>query len=115
MNVLVIMIKLTIIMVLVAVSLYSTYAYVKKHRVVIKAKYKFQPYGCGEELTREQVSIGSRELYWSVVSKVFNKLYTVLREKIHTGILSDWLSLMTVFLTVMVLILVILSLIGVFG
>ncbi len=115
MNVLVVMVKLTIIMVLVAVSLYSTYAYVKKHRRVVEAKYKFQPYGCGEELTREQVSVGSKGLYWSVVSKVFNKLYMVLREKIHTGVLGDWFSLMIVFLVVMVLILVVLSLVGVFG
>ncbi len=115
MNVLIVMIKLTVIMILVALSLYSTYIYVRKHRGIIKAKYKFQPYGCGEELTREQVSVGSRGLYWSVVSKVFNKLYMILREKIHTGVLGDWFSLMIIFLVVIVIVLIALSLIGVFG
>lgn len=115
MEVFVVMLKLTAIMLLVAILLYSTYAYIKRHRKTIITEYKVQPYGCGEALRSEQVSVTSRSLYWSVISKVFRNLYMILRNKVHTGVLGDWFTLMVLFLAVLVVVLTLITLVLVLG
>lgn len=115
MEVFIVMLKLTIIMLLVTILLYSTYAYIRRHRKTTITEYKVQPYGCGEALSSEQVSVTSRSLYWSIISKVFKNLYTVLRNKIHTGILGDWFTLMVSFLAILVVALTLIALIFVLG
>ncbi len=115
MDVLLVMVELTVIMLIVSTLLYSTYAYIRRYRRTIITKYKIQPYGCGEELSRDQVSVGSRNLYWSITYNVFRKLYQLLRDKIHTGILDDWFVLMVLFLFLITITFIALSLIGVFG
>ena len=110
MYVFIVMLKLTAIMVLAALLLYTTYIYVKRHRRVIITEYKIQPYGCGEALTKEQVSVTSKGLFWSIVSKVFRNLYTILRDRIHTGVLSDWFVLMVLFMAITLIVLTLIAL-----
>lgn len=111
MYVLIVMLKLTAIMVLTALLLYTIYIYIKKRRRIIITEYKIQPYGCGEALTKEQISITSRGLFWSIVYKVFKDMYVVLRDRIHTGVLSDWFVLMVLFMAIALITLTLIALI----
>jgi len=115
MYVFIVMLKLTAIMVLAALLLYTTYMYVKRHRRVIITEYKIQPYGCGEALTREQVSVTSKSLFWSIVYKVFKSMYAVLRDRIHTGVLSDWFILMILFMAIALIVLTLIALVFAIG
>ncbi len=113
MHIYVIMLQTTLVMIIVALMLYSTYIYVRKHRKVIPAPEKFKPYACGEDSSVETISVSSRNLYWAVISSVFKKLYQNLREKLHTGILNDWFISMILYLTIIFIVLVLIALMGV--
>lgn len=113
MHIYVIMLQTTLAMIIIALLLYSTYLYVRKHRKVIPAPEKFKPYACGEDASVETISVSSRNLYWAVISSVFKKLYRSLREKLHTGILNDWFISMVLYLTILFIVLVIIALLGV--
>ncbi len=113
MQIYVIMLQTTLAMIIVALLLYSTYLYVRKHRKVVSAPEKFKPYACGEDTSVETVSVSSRNLYWAVISSVFKKLYRGLREKLHTGILNDWFISMVLYLTILFIVLVLIALLRV--
>jgi phosphotransferase system glucose/maltose/N-acetylglucosamine-specific IIC component len=63
-------------------------------------------YLCGEseEDFKNSLSPGSSVLFWGV-PYIFRKYYYVVRDKIHTGVLDDWFSLMTPFLVILPIIL----------
>lgn len=52
-----------------------------------------EPYLCGEGFDdfRSNFSVGSINLFWGSTSATLKKFYYVLVERVHTGILNDWL------------------------
>ncbi|RLF07697.1 MAG: hypothetical protein DRJ60_02100 [Thermoprotei archaeon] len=68
---------------------------------------KRKPFACGESIPPSKTSLPDMSMYAIVWRRVFQSLYTTLRDKLHTGILSDWLVWMFIFMVVIVIVLVV--------
>ena len=68
---------------------------------------KRRPFACGEAIPPVKTGVPDMGMYMIVWRKVFQSLYRGLRDKIHTGILSDWLVWMFIFMVVIVIVLIV--------
>ena len=93
----------TISMVIIASSFYSLYLLVKTIRKVHVTAEKVKIYACGEDLPVDKASVSGLNFYWGVVRKSLRSLYAIIRDKMHTGILSDWLFFMSFWLVIIVI------------
>jgi len=93
MYVLILTILTTALMLLVGLIILASYLVVRRKG---SSKSGSEPYLCGESMDdfKTFISVGSSNLYWGSVSAILKKFYEVLRDKIHTGVLNDWLVLM---------------------
>lgn len=63
---------------------------------------KRRPFVCGELIPQPRTGLPDSGMYTAVWRLVFKSLYASLRNRVHTGILSDWLTWMIVFMVIMV-------------
>jgi len=68
---------------------------------------KRRPFACGEALRPTETGVPDASMYWAVWRKLFRSFYNTIRDKIHTGILSDWLFWMFIFLVLLAIVLVV--------
>ncbi len=94
MDVLTLTVFTTTLMLLVGLIVLVSYLVVRKEG---SSKSGSEPYLCGESMDdfKAYISVGSSNLYWGSVSAILKKFYEVLRDRVHTGILNDWLVLMS--------------------
>lgn len=64
---------------------------------------KQRPFVCGESIPQPKTGLPDSSMYTAIWRLTFKTLYLVLRARLHTGILNDWLTWMLVFMVVMVL------------
>lgn len=93
----------TLSMVIIASSFYSLYLLVKSIRRVHVTPEKIKIYACGEDLPVNKASVSGLNFYWGVVKRSLRSLYATIRDKMHTGILSDWLFFMSLWLVIIVI------------
>jgi hypothetical protein len=93
MDVLTLTIFTTTLMLLVGLIILTSYLMIRREG---SSKSGLDPYLCGESIDdfKAYISVGSNNLYWGSVSATLKKFYEVLRDKLHTGVLNDWLVLM---------------------
>ena len=93
------------LMVLLALIMLLTYLIVRK-RI---SQDGSGPYLCGEDSKdfSSTLSVGSLNFYWGSIASVLRKFYEVIRDKVHTGVLNDWLSFMSIWLSIAVVVLLI--------
>lgn len=63
---------------------------------------KRKPFTCGESVPQSKTGLPDTSMYTAVWRLVFRSLYTTLRNKVHTGVLSDWLTWMLIFMVIMI-------------
>jgi len=68
---------------------------------------KRKPFACGEVLPESKTGLPDPHVYTAVWRDVFKSLYRGLRDKLHTGVLSDWLVWMFIFMVIVVVVLVV--------
>jgi len=90
----------------VAIILYLLYLYARSKAPRKPIGDKLSIYACGESYPERKASVADVNLFVAVWKNLFRSLYGRLREGFHTGILSDWLVWMYVFLALMLFILV---------
>ncbi|MCC6022270.1 MAG: hypothetical protein LM560_04005 [Desulfurococcaceae archaeon] len=103
MDVLTLTVLTTGLMLLVGLIILISYLIVRRES---SSKSGLEAYLCGESMDdfKNHISLGSSNLYWGSVSAVLKKFYDVLRDKIHTGILNDWLVFMSLWFFIAVII-----------
>jgi len=69
-----------------------------------KSNEKRKPFACGESISSLKTGLPDAGLYTAVWRLVFKSLYNTLRDRLHTGILSDWLMWMLIFMVVIVVV-----------
>lgn len=86
------------LMLVVALITYLLYLSVKK--VGSSSGSSSEPYLCGEgvEDFRSSISVGSTNLFWGSTSVNLRGFYSVVRNRIHTGVLNDWFFYMGIWL-----------------
>lgn len=96
------------LMVLLTLIMLLTYLAVRR-RV---SQSGLEPYLCGEDSKdfSNTLSVGSINLYWGSVASVLRRFYEVIRDGVHTGMLNDWLSFMSVWLALATVVLLIATL-----
>jgi len=99
----------TFVITLVLVILLIAYGLsVRATRAVMRSsEEKRRPFACGELLRPSETGVPDASMYWAIWRKLFRSLYNTLRDKIHTGVLSDWLFWMIIFMAVLVIALVV--------
>ena len=99
----------TFVITLVLVILLIAYGLsVRATRAVMRSsEEKRRPFACGELLQPSETGVPDASMYWAIWRKLFRSLYNTLRDKIHTGVLSDWLFWMIIFMAVLVIALVV--------
>jgi uncharacterized membrane protein len=75
--------------------------------VTKSSEEKRRPFACGELLQPSETGVPDASMYWAIWKKLFRSFYNTLRDKIHTGILNDWLFWMFIFMVVLVIIFVV--------
>ena len=80
---------------LVVLGLYA-YARSKAPRSPVGDKLKV--YACGEQYPLHKASVADVNLFVAIWRDVFKPYYRRVREGAHTGVLSDWLMWMVLFL-----------------
>ncbi len=108
MNLLMLILYVATSMVLASAIMYVVYRVVSRSQRPTPEKTKV--YACGEDYTPERASASDINLYTAVWRLSFRNLYKYVREKGHTGVLSDWFFWMYLF---MILALVVLYLVSV--
>lgn len=68
---------------------------------------KRKPFACGESIPPSKTSLPDMGMYAIVWRRVFQSLYITLRDKLHTGILSDWLAWMFIFMVIIIIVLIV--------
>ncbi|MEM4576532.1 MAG: hypothetical protein QW701_03590 [Candidatus Nezhaarchaeales archaeon] len=63
---------------------------------------KRKPFACGESLQPSKTGLPDLGMYSIVWKRVFHSLYSTLRDRIHTGILSDWMFWMFIFMVILI-------------
>lgn len=71
-----------------------------------RSEEKGKPFACGEDVPPLKTSIPDVHMYSVVWRRVFKSLYNSLRDRLHTGVLSDWLFWMFLFAVILVIVLV---------
>jgi len=66
-----------------------------------------KPFACGETLRLSETGLPDAGMYWAVWRRLLRSFYDTLRDKVHTGILSDWLFWMFIFMVVLAIVLVV--------
>lgn len=61
-----------------------------------------KPFACGESIPPPKTGLPDAGMFTAVWKLVFKSLYTSLRDKMHTGVLNDWLMWMLIFMAVIV-------------
>ncbi|MDW8044502.1 MAG: hypothetical protein RMJ31_01840 [Nitrososphaerota archaeon] len=59
----------------------------------------------GEKLEPEGGFLPPGGFYWALWNKTFSSTYRILREKIHTGVLNDWLFYMIIWFVILLILL----------
>lgn len=72
--------------------------------IVRGSREKRKPFACGESMPLTKTSLPDSGMYTAVWKLVFKSLYRSLRDKVHTGVLSDWLMWMFIFMVIMVVV-----------
>jgi len=92
---------ITILLALYGLSLRAT-------RPITRASSeKRKPFACGESIPPVKTGVPDMGMYMIVWRRVFQPLYKVIRDKVHTGILSDWLVWMFIFMVIVVVVLIV--------
>ena len=99
------LIKALLMMAVIGLILYSMYLYIISRRGLRAVGEKLKVYACGEDYPAEKASVSHLNLYWGAVKKVFKSAYLYIRDKMHTGILSDWYFYMTILVISLIIIL----------
>lgn len=99
MNVLTIAVLASTSMLITALIIYLIYLSVRSSG---GSEAGSEPYLCGESVNdfRDSISVGSENLFWGSTSATLRKLYEVLRDRVHTGILNDWLTYMGIWFSI---------------
>lgn len=91
-------IAITVLVLLLAYSLSIKFT----RSLAQRSTEKQRPFTCGESIPLSKTGLPDSGMYTTVWRLVFRSLYTTLRDKVHTGVLSDWLTCMFVFMVIMV-------------
>ncbi|MCX8142325.1 MAG: hypothetical protein N3F04_06165 [Candidatus Nezhaarchaeota archaeon] len=75
--------------------------------VTSRSSEKQKPFACGEALPSSKTGLPDVSMYSIVWKRVFKSLYDTLRDKVHTGILSDWLAWMFAFMVITIIALIV--------
>ncbi len=61
-----------------------------------------EPYLCGESANdfKDGISVGGDNLFWGSTLATLRRLYEVLRDEVHTGVLNDWLTYMGIWFSI---------------
>ena len=86
-------------MFLSALVILGLYLYARSKAPKNPAGEKLKVYACGESYPLQKASIADANLFVAIWKDVFKPYYRRMREKGHTGVLSDWLMWMILFLT----------------
>jgi hypothetical protein len=97
----VVLVVLVILFIAYGLSLRVTKAVTKS------SEEKRRPFACGELLRPSETGVPDASMYWAVWKKLFRSFYNTVRDKVHTGILNDWLFWMFIFMVVLVIIFVV--------
>jgi len=97
----VVLVVLVILFIAYGLSLRATKAVTKS------SGEKRRPFACGELLRPSETGVPDASIYWAVWKKLFRSFYNTVRDKVHTGILNDWLFWMFIFMVVLVIIFVV--------
>ncbi len=97
------------VMIVVLLILLAIYGFsIKVTKSISRAsREKRAPFVCGESIPPSKTSLPDMGMYAIVWRRVFKSLYTTLRDKLHTGVLSDWLTWMFIFMVVIIIVLVV--------
>ena len=98
--------RASLCMFVVALVLYAAYLYARSRTPRNPIGDKLSVYACGEPYSQRKASVADANLFTAVWRDLFRRLYGKLREGFHTGVLSDWMMWMLVFLTVVLVVLV---------
>jgi len=93
-----------VIVLVLAILLVAYGLSVRATRTVMRSsEEKRKPFACGELLRPSEAGVPDASMYWAIWRKLFRSLYNTLRDKMHTGVLSDWLFWMIIFMVVLVI------------
>lgn len=90
--------KASLCMFSAALALYLAYLYARSRAPRKPVGDKLSIYACGESYPERRASVADANLFAAVWRDAFRKLYASLREGVHTGVLSDWMAWMLLFL-----------------
>jgi|GEM_PF-694304 len=91
-----------VIVLVLAILLIAYGLSIRATRAVTRSfEEKRRPFACGELLRPSETGVPDASMYWAVWRKLFLSFYNTLRDKLHTGILSDWLFWMFIFMVVL--------------
>ncbi|MDI9619510.1 MAG: hypothetical protein QFX33_01605 [Candidatus Nezhaarchaeota archaeon] len=65
-----------------------------------------KPFMCGESVHPSKTGVPDAGVYTTIWKNVFKSIYEALVIKVHTGILSEWLFWMILFMVIMTVVLV---------
>lgn len=91
------------LMMFVALLTYLSYMAVRRGS---RSENLSEPYLCGESVNdfKDNISVGSTNLYWGSTSSNLKKFYSILRDEIHTGVLNDWFLYMSMWFALAILV-----------